>query len=261
MVPSLARQRQDYDLVAARLYGPGGALERVCARLASDCAKWRALPGDFAAGLTPERLPERVAALFPVAQLSGAGYSLMPLRQDSELPPSLRTELEREPGVSYVDEVAGLTATLALLRGEVSLLLGCFVALFAIGSLLLLRRRGLLLLSCVLVPMVVSLTLSAGGGVSLFHVLALLLVLGLAVDTAVFYLELGLDGDSWLASTLATMTSILAFGLLSLSRVPVLHYFGTVVFAGLLCSWLVTPLLFRLWGHPSPVTRQDADCD
>jgi predicted exporter len=109
--------------------------------------------------------------------------------------------------------------------------------------------------------MVVSLTLSAGGGVSLFHVLALLLVLGLAVDTAVFYLELGLDGDSWLASTLATMTSILAFGLLSLSRVPVLHYFGTVVFAGLLCSWLVTPLLFRLWGHPSPVTRQDADCD
>src|SRR5690606_33127232 len=112
---------------------------------------------------------------------------------------------------------------------EVSMLLGVFLAVFALACLVFYGRRGLVVLVCVLVSMLGSLALSSSGGATLFHILALLLVMGLTVDTAVFYLELGLDGETWLASTLASLTSILAFGLLALSQVPLLHHFGSVV--------------------------------
>ena len=64
------------------------------------------------------------------------------------------------------------------------------------------------------------------------------------VDTAVFFITPGLNKDTWSASTLACLTSAIAFGLLSLSKVPLLHQFGSVVFIGLLCTWLITPLIY-----------------
>src|SRR5690606_5499688 len=82
-------------------------------------------------------------------------------------------------------------------------------------------------------------------GITLFHTMALLLVIGIGLDTAVFYTEVGFNEESWLASSLACSTSILAFGLLSLSAVPVLHQFGVIILGGILAAWLLTPLFFR----------------
>ncbi len=250
MIPSVERQHRDRALVAAKLYGPDGALSRLCAMLSSDCAEWQHLPGGFGDGLVPSQVPAPVADLFPVLRLTGEHRGVVLLRHGVSTPAGLSGAADR-PGVHFVDQVDNLSATLALFRGQASVLLALFLGLLAFGCLFFHGRDGLLVLASVLVSMVVSLASSAAGGVTLFHVLALLLVLGLSLDTAVFYLELGLNGETWLASTLAMATSILAFGLLSTSQVPVLHYFGTVVLSGLLCAWLVTPLFFHLWG-PSP---------
>jgi len=252
MVPSLATQKADHTLIAAKLYGPDGALVVMCARLQSDCS-WQSLPADFNEDLIPARIPTALASQFPPLALTDKHHTIVLQRQGTALSQQSLDSLAQMPGVTYVDQVQGLSATLAAFRAEVSILLGVFLAVFALACLVFYDRRGLVVLVCVLVSMLGSLALSSSGGATLFHILALLLVMGLTVDTAVFYLELGLDGETWLASTLASLTSILAFGLLALSQVPLLHHFGSVVFFGLLCAWLITPLLFQLaGGNPIP---------
>jgi len=46
---------------------------------------------------------------------------------------------------------------------------------------------------------------------------------------------------TWLAVSLSTYTSLLAFGLLALSQTPVLHHFGITVAIGLSLVWLLAP--------------------
>ena len=95
----------------------------------------------------------------------------------------------------------------------------------------------------------VILVSSKFGDVCDLHVLALLLVIGISVDTAVFFITPGLDQETWMASTLACFTSVIAFGLLSLSQIPFLKQFGSVVFIGLICAWLIAPLIYYLVEH------------
>lgn len=263
-VPSLERQRRDHNLVIEKLYGEHGALAILCARLGSDCAQWKTLDTGFEEGLTPAQLPSDIVELFPALGLIDSGQGLVLRFHGSAATDAAQQDVAALAGIRRVDQVAQLSGTLAHLRVEAGTLLACFVALFAAVCVVGFGRRGLLVAGSVVVSLGVSLALSGRDGVTLFHILALLLVLGLAVDTAVFYLELGLNGDTWLAATLAIATSMLAFGLLSLSQVPILQQFGSVVAIGLLCAWLITPLLFHLLDlsastHPLAKTQAPPD--
>lgn len=263
-VPSLERQRRDHALVSEKLYGEHGALAILCARLDSDCAQWKALDTGFEEGLTPAQLPSDIVELFPALGLIDSGQGLVLQFHGSAATETAHQNAAGLAGVRAVDQVAQLSGTLAHLRVEAGTLLALFVVLFAAVCVTGFGRRGLLVAGSVVVSLGVSLALSGRDGVTLFHILALLLVLGLAVDTAVFYLELGLNGDTWLAATLAIATSMLAFGLLSLSQVPILQQFGSVVAIGLLCAWLITPLLFHLLDlsastHPLAKTQAPPD--
>lgn len=79
---------------------------------------------------------------------------------------------------------------------------------------------------------------------TLFHVFALLLVLGISLDYAIFQ-HLGADHQqsTALAILLSLLTSLLAFGLLSLSSTAVVHAFGLTLAIGITFAYLVTPLL------------------
>lgn len=81
-------------------------------------------------------------------------------------------------------------------------------------------------------------------GLNLFHMLALVLVLGLGIDMSIFLTETQQSAQTWLAVTLSAITSLLAFGLLSLSQTPVLSHFGLTVLIGLSFVWVLT-VLFR----------------
>ncbi len=244
LVPSLQQQQRDHQLVMAKLYGPGAALEQLCAALNSDCQVWKDQDYRFRTGLDLQAIPPQVAESFPVlSMVDGHHGIILPfLGKDfgaAELP-----HITPTAGVLFVDKVSELSATLAAFRLEVTELLVLLLLAFTLLCLWLYRRQAVVVVTPVLVSLAVALASSAGNGITLFHLLALLLVAGIAIDAGIFYLELGLNGDTWLASTLATLTSVLAFGLLSLSQFPVLHQFGTVVSAGLLCAWLVTPVLY-----------------
>ena len=254
LVPSLARQQQDHQLIFRKLYSPDGALSELCKQLysssephrANDCAPWENQRRQFSPGLIQENVPAAISRHFPALALGDHHHSLIfpyLARQESKAEAASPAS---ESWLHHVDQVEIITDTLAAFRVEVSELFALFLAVFGGACLWFYRTKGLLILSCVLISLLVGLALSSSAGITLFHLLALLLVMGISVDTVIFYLELGLDGDSWLASTMGMLTSVLAFGLLSLSQVPLLHQFGSVVFFGLLCAWLITPVLYQI---------------
>lgn len=77
-------------------------------------------------------------------------------------------------------------------------------------------------------------------GINLFHLMALILVLGIGLDMGIFLAETNEAAHTWLAVSLSSYTSLLAFGLLALSKTPVLHHFGITVAIGLSLVWLLT---------------------
>ena len=96
-----------------------------------------------------------------------------------------------------------------------------------------------------------------GSGLTLFHLLGLLLVLGIGLDAGIFSVEQADSRAAWLAITLSCMSSLLAFGLLSLSKTPALAQMGMTCLIGLTCTWLLVPfartggIVSRLSTHPS----------
>lgn len=90
---------------------------------------------------------------------------------------------------------------------------------------------------------------------NLFHVLALLLVLGVGIDYSIFFAESGTHRDTtMLAVLLSTATTLLSFGLLALSQTAAISSFGTVISIGLLCSLLFSPLA----QHPAFTSKKSA---
>lgn len=248
-LPSETRQRSDHDLISEKLYRQ--ALPELCSLLAMSQSQCRDLqrsaeqPLNSNLELSDVAKHTALAALLPVK--IGQGFhaamllSLNPLATDSDL-----TRIsDNIHGVRFVNRADNLSDLLVEYRQAVGSYLA--LALLLIGAILLYRYR--LCGVRILIPMVLSSLLGLAiaaqcCGITVFHLLAVLLVVGIALDTGIFYREMGLNGESWLAASLSSLTSVLAFGLLALSQVPVLHQFGVVVLTGILSSWLLTPLFF-----------------
>jgi predicted exporter len=86
----------------------------------------------------------------------------------------------------------------------------------------------------------------------LFHVLALLLLLGVGVDYGIFLLAQPSRRDlrGFVSITLAAASTWLAFGLLALSGTPALRAFGLTLGLGILLAWFLTP--FFVPDHDPP---------
>lgn len=247
IIPPIHQQRSDAALVQQKLYGPKGALNELCALLASSCEWRQSLPTDFVPGLTLARDNAGITELLPALLFSRSADTRLMLPANAALSSDQLHQLAQQSNAQFHDTPQELSNALAEFRQDAGRSLGLFLILFALIMAFVYRRRSVIPLGTLSLVLLISLVLGTGGHVSLFHVLALLLVIGLAVDTVIFYLEIGFNSSSWLAATMASLTSILAFGLLAVSDVPVLNHFGHVVFCGLLASWLLTPLMILLF--------------
>jgi predicted exporter len=79
--------------------------------------------------------------------------------------------------------------------------------------------------------------------INLFNILALFLVLGVGIDYSIFYAEDKKNsGATALAVLIATITTLLSFGLLAFSSFAVLHSFGITILLGILFSYLLAPI-------------------
>jgi predicted exporter len=81
--------------------------------------------------------------------------------------------------------------------------------------------------------------------ISLFSVLALLLVLGMGLDYVVFLSEAKNKIHVAFALLLSSVTTILSFGLLSLSQVAVIKSFGFTLATGIFIILLISPAIIK----------------
>lgn len=252
-VPSSRTQAARRVLIEEKLFSDGGALATLMARLGENTGWFRATRDRSVASASPLKLddflkspagePWRHLWLGPVGgqyasvvALRGLGPAGLPV-----LPP-LAAELD---GVEWVDKV-----------GEISSLLGRYrqymgwVVLFSYGAVFGLlypryRGRSWRALAPAALASIATLALlgSAGQNLQLFHVLALMLLLGIGVDYGIFLQERVGRGDhaAWLAVGLSAMSTLLSFGLLSLSKTPALRAFGLTMLIGIAAVWLLAP--------------------
>ncbi len=157
------------------------------------------------------------------------------------------------PGVEYVDPAADISALFRTYRKVALILLGVSVLVMVPVLVWRYRPHGAFRIllppvaSVVIAPCVVALT---GEPITFFNVMALVLVFAIGIDYAFFCREshpsrLNINA---LANGLAAASTILSFGLLAFSGIPVVHSFGLTVFVGILIAFLLAPLAERTNG-------------
>jgi predicted exporter len=160
--------------------------------------------------------------------------------------PALRKLAESLSSVEYINRVEQISELFSEYRIHSSYLVAFSYAIILV---ILMSRYGLwpgvLVMSAPLGAAFVVLAYLgySAQAINLFHVLALFLILGVGVDYAIFFAERNkVDPATTLAVNLSAATTMLSFGLLSLSSTPALYAMGTVVLVGLLVSVSLSPI-------------------
>jgi predicted exporter len=252
-VPSEQTQAARRALIATKLLGDGGPLAGVAAQAGEDAAWVAATRASLLAAGAPLTLDAFLAtpASEPwrhlwLGQVDGGYASIVALRGlDGKTVAAVRGAGAGLPGVQWVDKVAEISSVLGRYRLYMSLVVaGAYVVVFAL-LFPRYRRRTWRVLAPVALASVTALALLGYGAqdLTLFHVLALMLLLGVGVDYGIFMQEHPdrRDHTPWLAVGLSAANTLLSFGLLGLSKTPALQSFGLTMLLGTALVWLVVP--------------------
>ncbi len=201
--------------------------------------------------LTPQRWMQQPASdsMQDLIVAQAPNHTATVIRLTGALNEQARAQLQvlsdTHDGVIYVDQVHNISELMGSYRSQIARwVLLAYLCVF----LVLLIRYKTQVWRIILPPLLASVfTLACvaqlAQGINLFHLMALILVLGIGLDMGIFLLETGEAAHTWLAVSLSACTSLLAFGLLALSETPVLHHFGLTVLIGLSFVWLLAPVM------------------
>lgn len=252
-VPSRQTQAARLALVNEKLLNAEGPLAALAREIGED-PEWVAAtaahlrangqPMDLDAFMrTPASQPWRHLWLGEVEGVHASIVALRGMRYASI--PVLARAADGVDGVQWVDKVGGISSVLGRYRADMGwVVLGAYLVVFLA---LLPRYKGRtwrVLAPTALGSIVTIACLGfAGQSLTLFHVLALMLLLGVGVDYGIFMQEDAESGGEapWLAVGLSAASAILAFGLLGLSGTPALQAFGTTMLVGTTLVWLAAP--------------------
>jgi len=183
----------------------------------------------------------------------GEWHALIPLRGVRD-PARLRSLAERLPEgarASFLDLKAESDRLIGGYRSQTLVLAG--LGALAIAVLLYLGLRSLRAALRVMLPVYAAIAMTVacltllGIGLSLFHLVSLLLVLGIGLNYALFFSQAQAGTDSEQGTSLALsvcfLTTFAAFGCLATSRIPVLSAIGITVTLGCALSLLNSMML------------------
>ncbi|PRF32177.1 hypothetical protein C6Q08_15845 [Burkholderia multivorans] len=262
-VPSAKRQALDRTVLGTRVFADAAALRAALtqAGFRDDVADaWiHAFARDASTRMTVDAwLAARWSAPFRhlwLGRVEGSGGPVfaalaIPERVDPARAATFAALARELPGVSWVDKAASVSNLFGAYRVDSGLwLAGALVVILA----LLAWRYGLRGGIATTLPVVfaIALTLAALGyarvPLTLFNWLALMLVLGVGANYAVFLRE-GCTRDKagigavWTGVLLSAATTLLSFGMLGASTMPALRSFGTTLALGIVFSVLFAPL-------------------
>lgn len=195
-----------------------------------------------------------------VVELEGQWLALTPLAGVSD-PGKLSAALSAlpeggSPGTSQLVDLKQISTQMvdgfsraALGQAAVGALLIMALLIFGLGSV---RRTWRVAAPAAAALVLTAALLTAGSQrLGVFHLVALLLVLGIGLNYALFFERAPADAAerarTRLALAVCSLSTVATFGFLSLSATPVLHAIGSTVALGA----LVSLLLSALWARPS----------
>ncbi|CAG4925966.1 MMPL family transporter [Paraburkholderia saeva] len=173
--------------------------------------------------------------------------------------PALLAMAHASPGVVFVDKAASVSSLFGAYRVDSGIWLAGALALVMVLLMARYRPRGGIMVTLP-VLLAVGVTLAVFGyarvPLNLFNWLALMLVLGVGANYAVFLREGCIRaphelGAVWTGVLLSASTTLLSFGLLGLSAMPALKSFGATLALGIAVSVLLAPA-----GMPSQDERR-----
>lgn len=241
LVPSAARQADNRALVQAaeqaaraRVAGLLGGAPRPADSGDGVLRPDTALATPAGAAWRPLWLGEQAPGWSSLVRVEGLGAAGVPVLS------GLAGHL---PGVAWIDRTAMYSDLLGDYRERMA---GLLLAGYAAVALALALRFGgrawrALLPTALAGTLTLALLGWLGVPLTLFGVLAQLLLLGVGVDYGIFLLEHDEDPAAWLAICLGAASTWLAFGLLALSATPALAGFGLGLMLGLAAVWALTP--------------------
>ena len=256
-VPSAQTQQTRRILLEKNIFQEAGPLAQLGAQLGEDSA-WldvtRAhLLGSGSLLTLQEFLDSAVSEPWRhlwLGKIAGEHASIVALRgvKNSDLP-LLQQVGTGLAGVQWVDKVAEISNVLGRYRQYMGWVV--FVSYFVVFGIMYPRYRGntwrVLAPTAIASVMTLAILGFAGQNVQLFHVLAMMLLLGIGVDYGIFMQERPgkSDATSWLAVGLSAVSTILSFGLLGLSKTPALQAFGLTMLIGVALVWIIVPCFRR----------------
>lgn len=255
-VPSALTQTGRHRLAEEKLLADGAALAALAVKLGED-ENWLRTRRERAineSALTVDAFMAAPASA-PWRHLwlgrSGEGYASVVALRGLGLAslPELQRAADGVTGVQWVDKVADISTLLGKYRQYMGwALLFSYAAVFC---LLFLRYRGstwrVLAPTALASGVTLALLGILGQPLQLFHVLALMLLLGIGVDYGVFFQERPerREASAWMAVSLSAASTLLSFGLLGLSKTPALQAFGLTMLFGTALVWLIVPCFAR----------------
>jgi predicted exporter len=263
MLPSQKRQSENLAAICRSVLARDGACEnadRAQARSYMTGAGFKAEAAEayFAAfpgkAFTLEDW-KRIPAYMPFQYLWMDKGSIVVPQGDVDVA-RMRAMADGLPGVSVIDKPASISTLFGEYRGFASLWLGAAMVLVAAAFAWRYGRRGALR---VLLPPLAGIVFSVaalgylGQPLTLFHLMALMLVLGVGANYAVFLREgephsAHTPGAAYAGVLLSAVTALLSFGLLALSTMPALQHFGLTLLLGIGFTALLAPV-----SAPAPV--------
>ena len=252
-VPSLRTQAARRSLIEQTLLNENRALVTLARRVGADDQWVRSTRERLRASaldLTPHeflKMPVSESVRhFWLGQIDGGYASIVALRGVTETNLALLRGAGNDlDGVQWVDTVEEISSVLGRYREYMSWVI--VLSYIAVYALLYWRygRAAWRVLAPVALTSVATLAGLgiAGQGLQLFHVLALMLLLGVGVDYGIFFQDHPARSDpvGWLAVALSALSTLLSFGLLSLSKTPALQAFGLTILIGTVTLCVIVP--------------------
>jgi len=245
-VPSIKRQRENSALVQDQLMRPFLASYYRQLGVVGGMQPFAAAHGFLA--------PDAIGDGSPIAFLHGLmlesdadGAAQVVLLNGVNRPDELRRTVEAVPGVRFADPAGEVTRVLTEYRQRAVILIAVSALLMMPvlmcryglrGSLLTLLPPGIAVL---LAPEIAALV---GVSFTFFGAIALVLVLSIGFDYAVFCREAppARRAVTMLGVCLAMLATLLSFGLLGISRTYAVHAFGITLLAGTILALILSPL-------------------
>ncbi|HHX8464145.1 TPA: MMPL family transporter [Vibrio diabolicus] len=242
---SVERQQQDYQLIRD-LY----ATQSSPLTSGLGLSKKPKMDADFIPVTVEQYLQNPVSApvrFLHLGKIKGKSATVVVLNQlqDSAV---VKAFAKSQSDVVYLNKAEEISTLFGEYRIKIMELLA---AASAVIFLVLIKRYGLQHSCRVLLPSLIACAcglataVAMGTTLNLFNLLGLVLILGIGIDYTLFFAEKARSVSTLLAITLSAMTTVLSFGLLSLSQTHAIHSFGITVLSGIFVAWLLSPIAIK----------------